>query len=739
MKKKLQARFSPYQRVDPTKSLRHNRRLRKKSLKTSLIEEVSKLNHQFDVEFDEDRPTAHVANICEHENVPDAAIRVEELSLHADINSDFFIPPNPQSTAMIIEANEEPPLRGESKQPANAVDDFKQKLAISFIESSLTFKQGNRILKCLRTLDSMKFLPADMRTLLKTPRVCSDTIYKVSPGEYLHIGVEKAIIKCLNKNNVTLPLPEPLLIDCSTDGIEMNKKYQIWPIQIKLVDIKDSAPEVVGVYVGRRKPNAAKDFLEFFISDVKNILNAGGIKYNGKTCVIKLRAFVADLPARALVLCHKGHNSENACSRCLISGTSFKTKKGSTMTFFGANNELRNHNDYINLIDKKHHTEITPLSQIPGFDVVLDTPFDPMHTVYSGVMAKLLYGWTTNKYGNEAKLSQKIIKILSERCEIAARYCPDEFSRRPESLTYLKKYKATQFRQFLLHHGISVLRGLVSNETYTHFLLLSISIRFLVTKNCSDQKLFFAEKAIEKFIKNCDKFYNNNIVTLVVHTLIHLVSDVRRFGALDSYSAFDYENNMTFFHRFYRKPGLPLQQISKRLNEQEKNEYLEMKSETVPLKFYVKKTVGPVPLNVKDQVLGSYRKIGLNLVKRSNIGVDARNNCIILKDGSICLVYNIVKLRNDDINLVVKKFSNANDLFDIGVGSSESGVFRCSKLSELFAVSLSEFAGKCFRVPYYDLCSDESDDEDDNNQSDSYDYDNESNNEKLEFIVTTLS
>lgn len=55
-----------------------------------------------------------------------------------------------------------------------------------------------------------------------------------------------------------------------------------------------------------------------------------------------------------------------------------------------------------------------------------------------------------------------------------------------------------------------------------------------------------------------------------VHGLLHLVQDVKRFGSLDNFSAFPYENNMTFYRKTCRKPNQQLQQIARRKSEKDK-------------------------------------------------------------------------------------------------------------------------------------------------------------------------
>ena len=67
---------------------------------------------------------------------------------------------------------------------------FQNSLAASFVQGNLTHTQGNIILRTLRSLPYLSYLPKDSRTL-NTPRK-GPIISKIEPGEYLHIGFEKS-------------------------------------------------------------------------------------------------------------------------------------------------------------------------------------------------------------------------------------------------------------------------------------------------------------------------------------------------------------------------------------------------------------------------------------------------------------------------------------------------------------------------------------------------------------------
>ena len=64
-----------------------------------------------------------------------------------------------------------------------------------------------------------------------------------------------------------------------------------------------------------------------------------------------------------------------------------------------------------------------------------------------------------------------------------------------------------------------------------------------------------------------------------IHNLIHLRDDVRKFGPLDAFSAFPFENHLQTIKHLLRKHDKPLPQVIRRLLEIEKNSLQESNEE----------------------------------------------------------------------------------------------------------------------------------------------------------------
>lgn len=73
--------------------------------------------------------------------------------------------------------------------------------------------------------------------------------------------------------------------------------------------------------------------------------------------------------------------------------------------------------------------------------------------------------------------------ILSEKMMNLNGKMPREFARQPRSLDYLDKWKATEFRQFLLYTGPVVLKSVVSSDMYHHFLSFTIPMSILLNSD----------------------------------------------------------------------------------------------------------------------------------------------------------------------------------------------------------------------------------------------------------------
>ncbi|XP_032457916.1 uncharacterized protein LOC103317700 isoform X1 [Nasonia vitripennis] len=574
------------------------------------------------------------------------------------------------------------------------VEQFEAKLRTLFTENNINHQQAGTILRLLKSHACFTGLHVDPRTILRTP-AHSASIKKVAGGEYLHLGVQEAICSILSSTPLRLHPAGALEIEFSTDeaSLDKNGKILMWPIQIRVANISGSAPQTIGIFKGSSKPTSALIFFQYFVDEVDSIIRNGLNFLNGIKQVV-LRCFIADALARAFTLGHRSHNSRAPCSRCWVRG---EHVRAGVMVYRGTDHRLRTDEEYRSKLDLDHHKdEDCALANLP-FDLVGSTVFDYMHQVCIGVMEKILQGLIDGRFVASAKIADKCsLQILDNRLEHVKNFCPSDFARKPVNILRHGQFKATEYRQILLYSGPVIFRGLMNPAMYKHFILLSTAIRILANPVVSMESIDFAEKCIKLFVETASDVYGIEFLSYNVHTLLHLPDDVKRYGPLDNFSAFPYENNMSFCRKLCRKNDQHLQQISRRLAE---NCRTSSKKFVDPghLSYISNHLRGPLIPGCGECM--QYKKV----VKGStHLSIIKKDSTVMLDDGSIGIIRNVIELKDQGCHLVINLFSNIEDIFDLPCSSSLVGIVRCSNLNrQITIVKLERVVDKCFRMPYW--------------------------------------
>ncbi|XP_076660545.1 uncharacterized protein LOC143363900 [Halictus rubicundus] len=187
-----------------------------------------------------------------------------------------------------------------------------------------------------------------------------------------------------------------------------------------------------------------------------------------------------------------------------------------------------------------------------------------MHLCCLGVMKKLLRHWckTQLRKSDKNKLSKRMIS--------SAKYVPSEFNRKPRPISELSRFKATEFRLFLLYLGPILLKQILPDNYYDHFLLFHASIRILLHNKLypNPEWLNTAPGMLFKFVGNCAGFYGREFCTYNIHNLVHISDDVENLKySLEELSCFPFENYLGKLVSMLRRWNKPLAQITNRLSE----------------------------------------------------------------------------------------------------------------------------------------------------------------------------
>lgn len=189
---------------------------------------------------------------------------------------------------------------------------------------------------------------------------------------------------------------------------------------------------------------------------------------------------------------------------------------------------------------------VSIITKIPGIDIVYSFSLDYMHMTLLGVTKKMILLWLGNMKNSPISVrirSSNVVNITNNLLALKPLVCSD-FCRVLRGLNEVNRWKATEFRQFLLYTGPVVLQGIINNEGYLHFMCLHVSFRILLTSNIGINLVNFVEKLLSYFVHKFYEIYGAEFISMNVHNLLHIVDDYIKFGSLDNCSCFPFENFM---------------------------------------------------------------------------------------------------------------------------------------------------------------------------------------------------
>ena len=337
----------------------------------------------------------------------------------------------------------------------------------------------------------------------------------------------------------------------NVDGVSLVKSSNrsLWPVWISLANLppilRSAFRNIVlaSLWFGFGKPS-----WEIVISLLeREFQEARFIHLNGKVVRLKFQIImmIADLPAKASILCHKQFNGQYGCSLCYCPGKVIKcvNKSGKTshIRIYEADSEIRMRTRELHL---QHLSDLSQMNRKPliaNFGVLgrshldrllpnlpLTAPIDYMHQVLIGVMRSFLNVALTKVTTRSKEIIDLFLKSLK---------APSVIRRTPRPLVELKHYKASELEAWLLYIGPVVFQ-LLESGIYSAFMKLSSAVRSLLS-DCSE--LDTCESLLNEFclfMANLDE----KSQTYNLHSLRHLAWQVKNFGPLWTTSATAFES-----------------------------------------------------------------------------------------------------------------------------------------------------------------------------------------------------
>lgn len=169
------------------------------------------------------------------------------------------------------------------------------------------------------------------------------------------------------------------------------------------------------------------------------------------------------------------------------------------------------------------------------------------------------------------RMSSGDVTSVSERLVTLKKSIPDCFARKPRGLEEIERWKATEFRQFALYTGKIVLKGVLNDQLYEHFLCFSTALCILVSPDLTKSQVPYANQLLTYFVERGRELYGETFLVYNVHSLLHLAEDAQNFGSLDNCSAFKFESYLHQMKKMVRSGKNILAQVANRLEERSKS------------------------------------------------------------------------------------------------------------------------------------------------------------------------
>ncbi|KAF0706952.1 Uncharacterized protein FWK35_00039209 [Aphis craccivora] len=559
--------------------------------------------------------------------------------------------------------------------------DIRSFLGSWAIQFNVPHNAINALLKGLKNHSCFNYLPKDSRTLLSTPKQISNQIRCVHPGSYYHFGLTAGILRYASPNS------EEIKLAIGIDGLPISKSSggQFWPIMAYIIDSRSVFSTVfpVGLYYGNLKPSDSNDYLHDFVNEARELLTSG-IDFNGFNVKVSINVFCCDSPAKAFILKIKSHSGFSSCSKCYIEGE-YKNNRV-CFPYSSVKSTERTHQSYITMSDEDHHinNHVSILSELPNTDIVSIFSLDYMHLVCLGVMKKLLILWMS-KGPLSVRIRAAAIHELSKYLLNLNQYIPSDFVRKARELSDVSRWKATEFRSFLLYFGPIVLKNILNEKCYVHFMALSISMTILLSPD-RRELLEYANKLLDYFVKQFEIIYGVEFSSHNVHGLIHLCDAYQKFGPLDNCCAFKFENYMKELKSLIRKHEKPLEQVINRYSERNALTIEEIFNNTSNKNKNLYYTENPIleqehndgPLN--ENCTGSqYKRLFFKTLK---IKIKGNADCFALTNNEIIIKCLNIIYDKGEVYLIGKYFKTISSLYNDPINSSMLNIYQVGKMSD---------------------------------------------------------
>ncbi|KYN09821.1 hypothetical protein ALC57_18074 [Trachymyrmex cornetzi] len=263
--------------------------------------------------------------------------------------------------------------------------------------------------------------------------------------------------------------------------------------------------------------------------------------------------------------------------------------------------------------------------------------------------------------------------------------CPSDFNRLPKSFEDFSYMKGTEFRRLLLYDGVLVFRNYFDENIYKLFLLFHAGIYILRSPVLVRNLCGYANRLLRTFIKHSAVVFGKKIVVYNVHSMAHLSKECEEHGALDTFSAYPFENKLFSIKACLQSGYKPLKQAAYRDLEKRNFDIIfedhENEVHLAQRRFIANEIIDGL----------QFKRIMVNdTIFKCNV----KDACFKTINGEITVLHNIVQ-RHGEVS-----FTKMENVYEYPLPSSELGIIRVSDLSEERRVfPLVQIIAKCWLIP----------------------------------------
>jgi len=167
-----------------------------------------------------------------------------------------------------------------------------------------------------------------------------------------------------------------------------------------------------------------------------------------------------------------------------------------------------------------------------------------------------------------------------------------------------------------------------------------------------DNNINYSQSLLEYFVVSFTQIYGKQYVSHNVHNLLHICTDVKKYGPVDRFNAFKFENHMTHIKKLLRKPEKPLQQLARRYTE----------IEMLPLSAQNRKNQNNINFrkshNSGALIDGYNFTAQFKILDNDSYSIhcdNKKNNCVLLNNGNVVLIFNLVQSHENNKFIIGKK------------------------------------------------------------------------------------